>query len=226
MCHNVPSKKKKKKYRKKQEKTYSLNDRETLAELCMYVACIFQWCLRHICETGWTWEGRVSAENRKCSRAAAVGKGHPWPASQGQGTVLVTAWLCSCAPDLTTSISLLEHPFSRAVAELQPSARSPPQPGASLCPVCCLSCFLRTERMSPAQAEWLASAGDSIWQPFAMAPLGGKGSLLQDVIWGESNGFPGLTEIENDRLTACDELLILAPPSWINDWWRLKGSAA
>lgn len=67
--------------------------------------------------------------------------------------------------------------------------------------------------MSPAQAEWLASAGDSIWQPFAMAPLGGKGSLLHDVIWGESNGFPGLTEIENDRLTACDELLILAPPS-------------
>lgn len=34
MSHNMPSKKKKK-YRKKQGKNYSLNNRETLAELCI-----------------------------------------------------------------------------------------------------------------------------------------------------------------------------------------------
>lgn len=47
------------------------------------------------------------------------------------------------------------------------------------------------------------------------APPGGKGSLLQDVIWGESDGFPGASENENDGLSGCDGLLTSATGSSI-----------
>lgn len=127
----------------------------------------------------------------------------------------VTAQRHSCVLDLTTSVSPQEHLLSpchstaAALCERPSTGRWQPGP----CPPSLPTAF-------PQDREGGSCAGREAhvcWHRHLATTTqpGGKGSLLQDVIWGDSNGFPGVSENENDGLSACDKLLTSATGSSI-----------
>lgn len=144
---------------------------------------------------------RQKVQQSGCCGARGVCDGRP----KDSTWCCVTARLCSCTLDPTIGIWLLEHPFSpghgTAAAICQGPSHQPGSlfPGSWACP----EPFPRMERVAPEQAAWIASAGESIWQPLAMAPPCGKGSLLQGVIWGREQWVsrsPGEWKWQIERL--------------------------